>query len=84
MIRKAIRRNKPFKWGRITLANVKMLSSDTFPKAKEGALQQAGKAARRKEEKIYGPRLMGKLESQRGGNPTGAGSPTSLEMRFYR
>lgn len=38
------------------------------------------KAARRKEEKIYGPRLMGKLEPREGATPPGQEAP-SLEMR---
>lgn len=39
------------------------------------------KAARRKEEKIYGPRLMGKLELREGAPPPGE-EALSLEMRF--
>lgn len=39
------------------------------------------KAARRKEEKIYGPRLMGKLELREGATPPGE-EALSLEMRF--
>lgn len=39
------------------------------------------KAARRKEEKIYGPRLMGKLELREGAAPPGE-EALSLEMRF--
>lgn len=39
------------------------------------------KAARRKEEKIYGPRLMGKSELREGATPPGE-EALSLEMRF--
>jgi hypothetical protein len=48
-----------------------MLSSDTFRSAKGRRFPASYKAARRKEGKIYGPRLMGKLELGEGATPRG-------------
>jgi hypothetical protein len=53
------------------LVNVKMLSSDTFRSAKGRRFPASYKAARIKEGKIYGPRLMGKLELGEGATPRG-------------
>ena len=58
-----------------------MLSSDTFRSAKGRCYPASYKAARRKEEKIYGPRLMGKLELREGATPPGE-EALSLEVRF--